>query len=198
MSIRSILRTILKRGSPEVLKAGHPALRTKAELVRIEDLQSAAFLRIVKDMNAVFNSPLHPVLGLAAAQIGHPIQLIAYQILDAQLIKEKGLGGPVPRTFIVNPVMSISDKTSPSKWAAEYEFCESLPKYSGLVRRAGHVHVTGLGLDGSTVNINARGFLARILQHEIDHMEGILFVDKMEKHSLRHDDYVDKFEMFKR
>ncbi|KAJ1342669.1 hypothetical protein BSLG_002767 [Batrachochytrium salamandrivorans] len=139
-----------------------------------------------------------PSSRLAAAQIGHPIQLIAYQILDAQLIKEKGLGGPVPRTFIVNPVMSISDKTSPSKWAAEYEFCESLPKYSGLVRRAGHVHVTGLGLDGSTVNINARGFLARILQHEIDHMEGILFVDRMEKHSLRHDDYVDKFEMFKR
>ncbi|EGF80406.1 hypothetical protein BATDEDRAFT_88570 [Batrachochytrium dendrobatidis JAM81] len=198
MPVRTIIRKIMKGGSPEVLKAGHPFLRTKAEAVSLNDINTPAFLKIVKSMNAVFDSPLHSVLGLAAAQISHPVQLIAYQITDTQLIKEKNLPGPVARTFIVNPVMTILDKLPSAKWKAEYEFCESIPNYSGLVRRADHVHVTGFGLDGNSITVNAKGILARIIQHEMDHMEGILFIDKMERQSLRHDNYIDQFEMFKR
>ncbi|KAI8928293.1 peptide deformylase [Entophlyctis helioformis] len=194
---KAAARMLLKPG-PEVIKAGHPALRTQALAVRPEDLTSTKFTNIVRDMGLVLKSPINPVLGLAASQIGHPIRLIAYQITDSQLIREHRLPGPVEPTFVVNPEMTVQDRLPPAQWAADYEFCESIPGYSGLVRRASQVHLTGLDLDGKPVRLTARGILARIIQHEMDHLDGVLFVDKMEPQSFRHDSYVDKFELIRK
>eukprot|EP00842_Homolaphlyctis_polyrhiza_P005712 jgi/Hompol1/6141/HPOL_000510-RA len=148
--------------------------------------------------HAKYGQPLHPVLGLAASQVGHPIRLIAFQITDSQTLREKHIDKPVPRTFIVNPEMTILDKTPPEQWPIDYEFCESIPGYSGLVRRANHIYVKGLDLEGKPMIMSVKGFVARVVQHEMDHLNGELFVDKMERQSFRHDDYVDKYEMFKK
>lgn len=96
--------------------------------------------------------------------------------------------------------------------------CESIPNYNALVKRAGRVKVDALDLEGNKVTVNAAGFLARLLQHEMDHLEGLMYVDKMDTKSFRHDkviagsplafccqsyiisrsQYIDKYEVHRR
>jgi peptide deformylase len=128
---------------------------------------------------------LHPVVGLAAPQVGYPLRIIGYQILDKQLIEENNLKEPIQPTFLINPEMKILDGNS-EKWKPEYEFCISVPTYSGLVKRAGHVQIKGYDLEGKVIEQEFKGFLARVIQHEIDHLDGMTFVDRMEPKSFRH------------
>jgi peptide deformylase len=81
--------------------------------------------------------------------------------------------------------MTILER-APEKWKAEYEFCISVPTYSGLVRRANQIHIKALDIEGKVVDRKYSGFLARVIQHEMDHLEGTTFVDKMEPKSIRH------------
>ncbi|KAJ3161297.1 RNAPII degradation factor [Geranomyces michiganensis] len=180
---------------PAVLRAGHPSLRLRAEPVNPADLPSHQLARVVSDMRAVFASPYTPVVGLAAPQIGHPLRIIAYRVTDAALLKERKIAA-VPLTFLVNPVLTITDRATQAKWAAEYESCESVPQYNAKVRRANEVKVEGLDLDGGKVTVHAQGFLARVLQHEVDHLEGKLYIDIMDPKSFRHDKYIDKYEVY--
>ncbi|KAJ3089462.1 RNAPII degradation factor [Quaeritorhiza haematococci] len=211
---------------PTVHRAGHPILRIPARKVTRDELTTRSFKQIVADMRKVFASPYTPVVGLAAPQIGHSIQLIGYQITDAQLLKNEQIrqknlekerkwgvagsrkvkvkegqdqaeeaGKPVPLTFLVNPTLTVLDTTDPSTWRAEYESCESLPSYNGLVRRAQRVQVDGWDLDGNDVSVKAAGFLARVLQHEVDHLQGVVYVEKLVEKSLRHDKYIDDYDM---
>lgn len=91
-------------------------------------------------------------------------------------------------TYLVNPVLTVTDPRPPSAWDAEYESCESIPGYNALVKRAASVSVQALDLKGSSITLKASGLLARILQHEVDHLQGILLTDRMEPKSLRHDE----------
>ncbi|KAI8818838.1 peptide deformylase [Fimicolochytrium jonesii] len=182
-------------GRPQILlNAGHPTLRTKALPVDPTTLQNPNIQRVITQMRLVFDSPYTPVVGLAAPQIGHPLRIIAYRITDPAILTSKSIPKPIPLTFLVNPVLTITDKRHPREWNAEYESCESVPMYNAVVRRAEKVHVQGIGLEGERVAVNANGFLARVLQHEIEHLDGKLFVDVMEAGSLRHDKYIDKYE----
>jgi peptide deformylase len=142
-------------------------------------------------MTSVFDSPFHPIVGLAAPQVGHSLRIIAYKLTDRTFLKEKGIPSQIPLTFLVNPSIKVTDD---SKWVSEYESCESLPNYNTLVKRQSKVIVTGLDSEGKDVKFRAAGFLARLIQHEVDHLDGITLVDRMEPKSLRHDNYVGRFE----
>ncbi|KAI8999508.1 peptide deformylase [Gaertneriomyces semiglobifer] len=182
--------------APKVLRAGHPGLRHKADAVKISEITSPKIQRVVTEMRQVFSSPLTPLVGLAAPQIGHPLRIMAYQVTDKQLLKEKAMS-PVPLTFLVNPELSILDQ-SPASSTVDYESCESIPHYNGLVSRADAVRVLAYDLEGNPITVNARGFLARVLQHEVDHLDGILYIDRMDTKSFRHDMYIDKYETYRR
>ncbi|KAJ3097104.1 Dynein heavy chain 10, axonemal [Phlyctochytrium planicorne] len=145
----------------------------------------------VKDMTSVFDSPFHDVVGLAAPQVGHSLQIVAYRIKNPAQIKDKSIAKPIPLTFFINPSLEILDK----KLISDYESCESLPHYNAVVKRYSRIRLTGFDLGGKPVSFEASGFLARLLQHEVDHLEGITLVDKMEKQTLRHDNEFDKGEM---
>ena len=93
--------------------------------------------------------------------------------------------------FLVNPV--IVEESGVLK--AEYESCISIPHYSALVRRSTRIKVKALDARKEQVELEAGGLLARVLQHEIDHLNGILLSDRMESKSLRHDDYIDQYEL---
>lgn len=173
-----------------VLKAGHPILRIKAEPVKPSELSTQKFKNIIEEMRIVFNSRSHPVVGLAAPQLGHSLRIIGYQVKDAQVLKDHNMDKPIETTFLINPELTVDKNLK-----AEYESCISIPSYSGLVKRSTSIRLRALDLNGNVVDQKYTGFIARILQHEVDHLDGINFVDRMVEKSLRHDKYIDQYEL---
>ncbi len=104
--------------------------------------------------------------GLAANQVGFPIRLIT---IDEHINKQENR-----HIVLVNPVIVETD----SEETAE-EGCLSVPKYYEYVKRAKKVLARGVSLKGETIEIECEGQLARALQHEIDHLNGILFIDHL-------------------
>lgn len=117
----------------------------------------------------------HNGMGLAAPQVGHSIRLF--------IVEYKGSEDdePIPYIAIVNPVITWSSTNTTTM----NEGCLSIPNMEGLVRRSKQLKVTAQDLDGKPIHLKARGLLARIMQHEIDHLHGILFIDKAEPGSVR-------------
>ncbi|KAI8899770.1 peptide deformylase [Globomyces pollinis-pini] len=179
--------------TPTVLLAGHPMLRSKAVAIKTSELGSTSLKNIMKNMESIMIK--RDLLGFAAPQMGHSIRLIAYQIQDESSMKESNVDKKIPLTFLINPMLTVLDKRPESKWNLEYEFCESIPSYSGLVRRPDSIHIKALDVNGNLVDRKYSGLLARIIQHEVDHLNGICFIDKMEPASFRHDLYVDQYEV---
>ena len=166
-------------------------LRAKASELKPADFSSKNLEECVALMKAAFASKLTPVIGLAAPQVGYSMRVIAYQIKDELLLKEQKLAKPVDLTFLVNPVIKSSAGSE-----LNYEFCESIPQYSGIVKRHQSITVDALDLDGNLVKSKKyEGLLARVIQHEIDHLNGRCFVDVMETGSFRHDKYLGKFDL---
>ncbi|KAI9349549.1 peptide deformylase [Obelidium mucronatum] len=126
-------------------------------------------------------------------QVGHPLRIIAYKIGDAQTIKAKKATAS-PLTFLINPTLEILERES--KWEAEYESCESMPHYNCLVKRPSKVLVEALDVKGEKIRFTADGFLAKVLHHEVDHLDGITLVDRALPKTLRHDQYIELFENY--
>ena len=126
-----------------------------------------------------------PGVGLAAPQIGVPLQLVviedppeAIQKLSPEQAVERERH-PVAFQVLINPVLTI-----PEGAVAEFfEGCLSLAGYTAIVPRASKVHVEGLNEHAQPVIIDATGWYARILQHEIDHLYGVLYIDRMNPRS---------------
>jgi len=135
----------------------HPALRAKAEPVQKVNSQVR---RIIRDMRETMKAA--PGIGLAAPQVGVLQQIIVYDT------GEPGCAGA-----LVNPRIVHAEGE-----AADVEGCLSIPGLQGTVPRAERVIVRGLDGHGRKVEIDASGLLARVLQHEIDHLYGILFIDR--------------------
>jgi len=121
-----------------------------------------------------------PGVGLAAPQIGLPVQIAVIEdraeLLESILperLAERGRR-PVPFHVIVNPKITLEG--DPLEF---FEGCLSLSGYSALVPRASRVRVDCLNERGEPVTIQAEGWYARILQHEIDHLNGALYIDRM-------------------
>lgn len=114
-------------------------------------------------------------VGLAAPQVGVSKRII---VLDCNPREDEN-GNPLPRNpiAVVNPVISerSEDKIS---WE---EGCLSVPDYTDMVERSAQVVVTGLDREGQPLRIEADGLLAVCFQHEIDHLEGVLFVDRLSR-----------------
>jgi peptide deformylase len=119
-------------------------------------------------------------IGLAAPQIGKSIQLIVYEDVDqshltSEQIKERKRY-PIPFHVLINPRLIIDEGSAIMQF---YESCLSIPDYAGMVPRSESVRVECLNERGELVVINADGWYARSLQHEIDHLHGILYTDRM-------------------
>ena len=166
---------IFQKSVKNVLKAGHPILRSKAQPVTNYD----SVKQITAEMSQIFNYKKNTVLGLAAPQLGYSLRIIGY--------KSEG-----ELKFIVNPKIEYLGPL-----VAEYESCISIPSYSALVKRNLKVKVEGHCVDGEVLKFEVSGLVARVIQHEYDHLDGILITDKMEPKSLRHDDYIDQYELVK-
>lgn len=111
-------------------------------------------------------------LGLAANQIGVDLRLFVYDCLDAERVRHRGV--------VVNPVLETSERpeTMPDP-DDDWEGCLSVPGESFPTGRATWARVTGTDADGAPVTVEGTGLLARCLQHETDHLDGILYLDRL-------------------
>jgi peptide deformylase len=149
-----------------IVRLGHPSLRAPAEPVPAERLGTAELRALVADLVDTMHEA--EGVGLAAPQVGVGWQLFVYEALD-----EEGAG--IPLHVVVNPMV----EPHAGELVYDWEGCLSIPDLRGLVPRHPEVRVRGVDAEGAPLDFVARGFEARIVQHEFDHLNGVVFLDRM-------------------
>jgi peptide deformylase len=164
----------------KIVEVGDPVLREAARALSPEEVRGAQVAALIELMRETMRDA--PGVGLAAPQIGESLQLAViedraeYQrSADAEDLAARDRA-PVPFHVIINPRLQILDP-GPATFA---EGCLSVPGFMAQVERATSVRVDALDHHGQPVTIQASGWYARILQHEIDHLLGTLYVDRMD------------------
>jgi peptide deformylase len=148
----------------EIRKYPDPVLRNKTS--RVERVDSALD-RLIEDMVETMHAA--PGVGLAANQVGVPLQLA---VIDLSSREDEGQRHPL--IVIINPeILSMEGSV------IEEEGCLSIPDYAEKVKRAARVRVRAQDRSGKPFEIEAEGLLAKAFQHEIDHLNGLLFVDRL-------------------
>lgn len=173
----------------EPLQAGAPPLREAARTLSVEEVLSPRVQLLIEEMVAVCRAR---GIGLAAPQLGEPLRLVVLEDRDtdvsaaerAQMDRQ-----PFSLKVLINPVLT---PRLTAGTACFFEGCMSVQGFRGLVERALEVDCTALGGDGTPVKFTARGWLARVLQHECDHLEGTLYIDRMVSRAFRRVDLVNQ------
>ncbi len=167
----------------EIVQAGNPVLRQRARPLSVEEIRDSEIRKLIESMRACMHEA--PGVGLAAPQVGLALQLAViedrekyHKDVPEEQLRERERR-PVPFHAIINPLIEAigEEKTE------FFEGCLSVSGYSALVSRARAVRVTCLDENGQRQIIEASGWYARILQHEIDHLNGTLYIDRMKTRS---------------
>jgi peptide deformylase len=163
----------------QIVQVGNPVLRRKCRPLSPEEICSPEIQDFLKELRQVQRHPAG--CGFAAPQVGSPLRLVALEIrpeaiasIPKQLLDEQ-MREPFPFHVLINPTLTIEDATV-TEW---FEGCESIPNMMAAVPRALGVRVDALDEQAVPLTIHARGWYARVLQHEIDHLDGILYTDRM-------------------
>lgn len=160
----------------KIARMGHPVLATPAEAVA--DPQDPEIHRLVNDMVETMIDANGA--GLAAPQVHVPLRVVVFQApegrADPGLSEEERFNHTAPLTVLINPEIQILDPAAEGGW----EGCLSVPGLRGWVKRPAHIRYRGLDLDGKTIERVARGFHARVVQHECDHLDGRLYTSRIE------------------
>jgi peptide deformylase len=154
----------------KIARMGHPVLKTPAKPV--SDPTAPEIKQLVDDMIETMKDANGA--GLAAPQVHVPLRLVIFFVPAARQgdHEDENIG----LTVLINPEIEIlSDETE-----SAYEGCLSLPMMTGKVTRPNQIRYTGLDLSGNVIDREARGFHARVVQHECDHLDGILYPQRMD------------------
>ncbi|KAK3016693.1 hypothetical protein RJ639_007098 [Escallonia herrerae] len=170
---------------PEIVKAGDPVLHEPARDVAPEEIGSDRIRKIVDDMVKVMRKA--PGVGLAAPQIGIPLKIIVLEDTNEYIgyAPKEETKAQDRRPFDLLVILNPKLKKKGNKTALFFEGCLSVDGFRAVVERHLDVEVTGLDCDGQPIKVNASGWQARILQHECDHLEGTIYVDKMTSRTFR-------------
>jgi peptide deformylase len=175
---------------PGIVQAGHPVLRGRASEVEPERIASDEIQTLIRAMVAVMRDA--PGVGLAAPQIGVGLRVVVLEDRPEYMARQRPEllaereRTPLPLQVLINPELVVTGSGS----ATFFEGCLSVSGYMALVERHREVEVRGLDEHGAPVTSSARGWPARILQHEIDHLNGTLYVDRMITRSFCNNDEV--------
>ena len=167
----------------EIVQAGNPVLRQRARPLTPAEIGSREIRKLIESMRACMHEV--PGVGLAAPQLGLALQLAViedreeyHKDVSEALLQERERR-PVPFHAVINPAIEeMGDEK-----AEFFEGCLSLSGFTALVPRARAVRVSCLDERGEHKIIEASGWYARILQHEIDHLRGTLYIDRMRTRS---------------
>jgi peptide deformylase len=159
----------------KIARMGHPVLRDAASIV--QDPTAAWVRRLADDMVETMEDA--GGTGIAAPQVHQPYRIVVFRVAGDRLTE---LPGDVPQdlTVLVNPVVETLGEERVLGW----EGCLSVPGLRGVVPRHLRVRYRGTGLDGEVIEREVEGFHARVVQHECDHLEGILYPQRMTDHRL--------------
>ena len=154
----------------KVARMGHPVLRAKARPIEKAELRTPSIQKLIDDMLDTMRE-YHGV-GLAAPQVHERLRFFVAS-LDAD-DEDEGApeSGPIA---IINPEITVVG----SEVVEDWEGCLSIPDIRGRVPRAREIKVRGLDRHGERIALHAHDFHARVIQHETDHLDGILFFDRM-------------------
>ncbi|MDO8499483.1 MAG: peptide deformylase [bacterium] len=144
----------------------NPILHKRGRELTLEEIKSTTIQKLAKDM--VETMYTKDGAGIAAPQVGHSIRLCVIGKMFNDLDHKK------TDLILINPVWT---KKSVLK-TTDIEGCLSVPKLYGKVKRYKKITVRALDINGKTLNFTANDFFARVVQHEVDHLDGILFVEK--------------------
>jgi peptide deformylase len=178
----------------KVARLGHPILRRVAEPVSPEAIGAPEIQQLIDDMLETMDE--YDGAGLAAPQVHVSRRIVIYGVRENPRYPD---AEEVPLTVLVNPTITPAT----TEMAEDWEGCLSVPDLRGQVPRFTRVTVEAYGRDGRRLRFAANGFHARVVQHECDHLDGVVYLDRMrsmdslsflpefQRYQLGHDDDVD-------
>jgi len=158
----------------KVSRLGHPVLRAKARALDPRSVASPGVQRLIDDMFETMRE--YSGVGLAAPQVHEGVRLFVAGLKPGTVGPEIGGDDEMPLIALVNPEIELVGEPTEMGW----EGCLSIPDIRGQVPRAPAVKVKALDRQGKPLAFTAKGFPARVIQHEYDHLNGVLFFDRME------------------
>jgi peptide deformylase len=177
----------LRRKALKIVQVGDPVLRQRARALSPDEIRSRETRKLIDARRQAMCDA--PGVGLAAPQIGLSLQIAVIEDREEYLedVREEDLAArerkAIPFHVLINPTLEerpARPKDSGPEVVQFFEGCLSLDGFTALVPRARHVRVSCLDEHGKRKTIEASGWYARILQHEIDHLNGRLYIDRMD------------------
>lgn len=168
-----------------ICRMGNPILRADAEKVKTSEIKSDDFARLIQDLRDSMQH--YGGIGIAAPQIGVSLQVC---VIELEGFNRYGQEINLPFTVFINPVIEVLTQEEKGYW----EGCLSVPGLRGFVERPQHIRVEYLDEQGRECHLEARGFLATVVQHELDHLFGKLYIDRIKDPKLL--SYQEEFDQF--
>jgi peptide deformylase len=171
----------------KVARMGHPVLRARATPIDPSDIRSPGVQRLIDDMFDTMRE--YQGVGLAAPQVHEGLRLFVagFAPSPGEEDDEEDADRRVPLMALINPEITPATPDMVEDW----EGCLSIPDIRGRVPRARQIIVRAYDRRGKRIEVRASGFTARVIQHETDHLDGVLFFDRMK--SLDTLTYLDEF-----
>ncbi|HUP61251.1 MAG TPA: peptide deformylase [Thermoanaerobaculia bacterium] len=155
----------------KVARLGHPVLRQKASDVEIKDIKAGKFRALIDDMVETMHA--YEGVGLAGPQVHQSLRVFVFEVHEKVAkrrgVKQVGAGAIFNATYEILGTDRITD----------WEGCLSVPFLGGETPRAQKIRIRGCDHDGDAIDLEVEDFTARIFQHEIDHTEGHVYLDRM-------------------
>jgi len=172
----------------KVSRMGHPVLRTPAHPIDPASVTSAGVQRLIDDMFDTMRE--YSGVGLAAPQVHEGVRIFVAGLRSKPLGAEVSDDDEMPLMALINPEVTLIGAPTELGW----EGCLSIPDIRGRVPRAAAVKVKALDRTGKAVSFTAKGFPARVIQHEFDHLDGVLFFDRMK--TLESLSYLEEYDRY--
>jgi peptide deformylase len=153
----------------KVSRMGHPVLRQPTQEISPEQIKHPALQKLIDDMIETMID--EEGIGLAAPQVFQPLRLVIFGDPEPDPEDEEA----IPLTVLINPHWLEQSEEKAEAW----EGCLSVPGMRGVVPRSTSVTLEALDREGECVELHAEDMFARVLQHEIDHLDGVLYLDRM-------------------
>jgi peptide deformylase len=155
----------------KVARLGHPALRNKASDVEVKDIKAGRFRPLIDDMIETMHA--YEGIGLAGPQVHQPLRIFVFEV-EERVAKRRGIAKVGAGVFFNATYEPIGDET-----ITDWEGCLSVPFLGGEVPRYKKVRLRGIDHEGKPADIEIDAFTSRIFQHEVDHTDGHVFLDRM-------------------
>jgi len=155
----------------KVSRLGHPVLREKASDVEIKDIKAGKFKQLIDDMVETMHA--YEGVGLAGPQVHLPLRVFVFEVQE-RVAKRRGV-----KSVGVGAVFNATYEPIGTDKSTDWEGCLSVPFLGGETPRYQKIRVRGFDHDGDPLDIEVEDFTARIFQHEIDHTDGHVYLDRM-------------------